>query len=183
MADPGRGFGPAGPEERCVFGARRPGYPDSPVQPAEVDRWISFMRSAGIDRVVCLLSKEQLTGYDDLRGRYEEAFGSNNVLFAPVEDYTLADLPTLSGRILPFLAETDGSGRKAVVHCAGGIGRTGHVLAAWLAAYRGMTSEEAIGTVKKSGRNAGESGDPGLEDLLDSCREASRNAGNSSPKL
>lgn len=183
MADPSRGFGPAAPGEETVFGARRPGYPGQPVPQAEVGRWISFMKDKGIGRVVCLLSQEQVESYQDLQGSYEKAFGAGNVLLAPIEDYHLVDVTTLTGRILPFLAEADVAGRKVVVHCAGGIGRTGHVLAAWLAGFRGMTNEEAIEAVRKAGRNAGESGDPGLKDLLDSCREAFRNAGNSSPTL
>jgi hypothetical protein len=39
------------------------------------------------------------------------------------------------------------------VHCSGGVGRTGHILAAWLVAGRGFTHQEAIATVQKTGRN------------------------------
>jgi protein-tyrosine phosphatase len=177
MADPSRGFGPAAPGEETVFGARRPGYPDQPVPQAEVGRWISFMKDRGIGRVVCLLSREQVESYQDMPGSYEKAFGADNVLWAPIEDYHLADLHELAGRILPFLSSSREQGMKVVVHCAGGIGRTGQVLAAWLVGFRGMGNEEALETVRKGGRNAGESGDPGLSDLLDACREAFRNGG------
>jgi protein-tyrosine phosphatase len=40
-----------------------------------------------------------------------------------------------------------------VVHCSGGIGRTGHVLAAWLVAGRGFSRHSAITAVKRRGRN------------------------------
>ncbi|MGV0024655.1 hypothetical protein [Phormidesmis priestleyi] len=40
-----------------------------------------------------------------------------------------------------------------MVHCAGGIGRTGQVLAAWLVYGRGLTTRSSIATVKKMGRN------------------------------
>ena len=42
------------------------------------------------------------------------------------------------------------------VHCAGGIGRTGQILAAWLIAKRGFDRKLAIATVKQSGRNPDE---------------------------
>ncbi|MEW6495955.1 MAG: protein phosphatase, partial [Cyanobacteriota bacterium] len=42
---------------------------------------------------------------------------------------------------------------KVVVHCSGGIGRTGHVLAAWLASARGFSNNAAIAAVRKTGRN------------------------------
>jgi protein-tyrosine phosphatase len=170
MADPARGFGPAAQGESCVFGARRPGYPGSPVPPAEVDRWISYMKLQGVAGVVCLLTPGQVSSYENLAAAYQSSFGAGNVLLAPIEDYHLADVPTLTGRILPFLAAADLAGRKVVVHCAGGIGRTGHVLAAWLVSFRGMTNDEALEAVRSGGRDAGESGDPGLTELLDACR-------------
>ncbi len=40
-----------------------------------------------------------------------------------------------------------------VVHCAGGIGRTGHILAAWLVSVRGFSNQDAISAVIRTGRN------------------------------
>lgn len=54
---------------------------------------------------------------------------------------------------MPFLAVANQHQEKAVVHCSGGIGRTGHVLAAWLVAGRGFSSKAAIAAVKQTGRN------------------------------
>jgi protein-tyrosine phosphatase len=54
---------------------------------------------------------------------------------------------------LPFLVEANQSNQKTVVHCSGGIGRTGQVLTAWLIAGHGFSIELAITTVKKTGRN------------------------------
>lgn len=42
------------------------------------------------------------------------------------------DFEALTGKILPFLLEADKQSEKVVVHCSGGVGRTGLVLAAWL---------------------------------------------------
>jgi Dual specificity phosphatase, catalytic domain len=59
----------------------------------------------------------------------------------------------LTQQILPFLADANQKGEKVVVHCYGGSGRTGHVLAAWLVYARGLSNQAAVEAVKQTGRN------------------------------
>jgi protein-tyrosine phosphatase len=172
ISSPERGFSAASEQETCVFGARRPGLPFSHVSSLFVHSWISFMQAQGIRRILCLMSSRQLNAYDDLLGTYRQVFGERNVLWVPIEDFHLAEEAQLIEQILPFLVEADQQGEKVVVHCSGGVGRTGHVLAAWLVSCRGMSNEEAIAAVKRQGRNARESGDKRLDALLDRCRDA-----------
>jgi protein-tyrosine phosphatase len=172
LSRPERGFSAASEQEPFVYGARRPGYLFPRVPSPFVHSWIAFMQAQGIKRVLCLLSSRQLAAYDDLLGAYHRRFGEHNVLWVPIEDFHLAEEAQLIDQILPFLAEADRRQEKTVVHCSGGVGRTGHVLAAWLVSYRGMSNEEAIAAVKRQGRNARESGDKRLDTLLDRCREA-----------
>ncbi|MEM3922023.1 MAG: dual specificity protein phosphatase family protein, partial [Nitrososphaerota archaeon] len=40
-------------------------------------------------------------------------------------------------------------GRRLLIHCAAGLGRTGTVLAAYLVASKGVSGEEAIKAVRK----------------------------------
>jgi protein-tyrosine phosphatase len=40
-----------------------------------------------------------------------------------------------------------------VVHCYSGVGRTGQISAIWLANVRVFSNQEAIDTVRKTGRN------------------------------
>ncbi|MDZ8183795.1 MAG: dual specificity protein phosphatase family protein [Nostoc sp. ChiSLP02] len=148
-------FAPASENEEVVFGAARPGYSNK-----RVEEWIEFMKRQGIKRVCCLLPDEQLASYSDLLGTYKQEFGSQLVCWAPIGDFHLSDLETLTQKILPFLMEADRQNEKVVVHCAGGIGRTGHVLAAWLVSVRGLSNKaalakltEGIAAVKKTGRN------------------------------
>lgn len=141
-------FAAASEQELTVFGSARPGFSEQKVRD-----WLEFMKERKIGRVCCLLPKQQLIPYSDLLGTYEQEFGHQRVCWAPIEDFTLADLEILSGKILPFLVEADQQGEKVVVHCGGGVGRTGHVLAAWLVHSRGFSNQAAITAVKQAGRN------------------------------
>lgn len=172
LSSPTSGFGAAAASEPTVFGARRPGFPFPVVAPATVDAWIDWMQKQQIRRVVCLLPQRQLKGYHDLLGRYGQRFGATNVCWSPIDDFTLAPAAALTQVILPFLADADEQHERVVVHCSGGIGRTGHVLAAWLVSLRGMHNEEAIAAVRQTGRNPREARDPQLDQLLDTCRAA-----------
>jgi protein-tyrosine phosphatase len=141
-------FATASVDESLVFGSARPGYADT-----QVSQWIEFMIDRDIRRVCCLLTKKQIDRYSDLLGNYRQFFGNERVCWAPIEDFSLATPELLIDRILPFLAIADQKHEKVVVHCSGGIGRTGHILAAWLVAGRGFTTESAITSVQKTGRN------------------------------
>jgi protein-tyrosine phosphatase len=136
------------------------------------------MKEHGIQRVCCLLHQDQLAAYkEDLLVSYSREFGADNVCWAPIPDYHLCDVGLLKERILPFLKEADSRGEPVVVHCQGGRGRAGHVLAAWLVFGRGLAVEEAVTAVKEMGRNPHEAADWGNakpEDvyiLLAACQE------------
>jgi protein-tyrosine phosphatase len=146
-------FGPAGIGEPTTYGACRPGKTQQ-----EIAEWIAFMQEHGVARVCCVIPEEYLSEESvDLLASYRQAFGEDNVLHAPIADFSLCDEATMGGRILPFLREADRRGVRAVVHCWAGMGRTGHVLAAWLARGRGMPPDEALREVVAMGRNPYES--------------------------
>jgi len=145
------GLGPAYKDEQIVFGSQKP-------DPNNVQEWISFMKEHGIKRVCCLLSQHQLRYYNeyynvDLLETYCKEFGRNNVCLAPVGDFHLADPVTLQKKILPFLSDANAKKERVVVHCSGGLGRTGHVLAAWLVFNYGFSPGDAIKAVEETGRN------------------------------
>jgi protein-tyrosine phosphatase len=141
-------FAAASENELIVFGSARPGYTNK-----RVNQWIEFMQNQGIQRVCCLLPETQLTRYSNLLGSYRKVFGLDQVCWAPIEDFNFAAPEILVHQILPFLAIANQQNEKVVVHCSGGIGRTGHVLAARLVAGRGFSRKSAIAAVKQTGRN------------------------------
>ena len=172
VTNPSHGFQPATEGEQIVFGARRPGFPFSRVPREAVDDWLVFMRHHRIERIVCLLPLKQLAYYaDDLLNTYRASFGDANVCWAPIDDFQLAEPYLLANRILPFLARAERDNKRVVVHCSGGIGRTGHVLAAWLVVKYVLSNAQAIESVRRTGRNPRESRDPGLDELLNLCRQ------------
>jgi protein-tyrosine phosphatase len=141
-------FGPARTGEQIVYGARTP---DASL--ASIVEWANFMRTRAVTSVCCLLDAGQLASFPvDLEAEYKKLFGATRVLMEPVADHHLCSRQTLRGRILPFLRIADTGGERAVVHCWGGNGRTGHVLAAWLVAARGVSPMQAVAAVEATGR-------------------------------
>lgn len=148
-------FGPASQSEQIVYGARRPGYHLKNPSPSSEDvrEWITFMKKRDIKRICCLLPRRQLSYYnEDLLDIYHKEFGQDNICWADIEDFHLSDKDKLIKKIIPFLKESERNKEKVVVHCSGGSGRTGHVLAAWLVYQHGLSLEEAISTVRGMGR-------------------------------
>ena len=112
------------------------------------------MATSGIRRVCCLLPPEQLAYYRiDLLEEYRRSFDPSNVCSVAVEDYHLCEPGLIDKVVIPFLVASDGAAAPVVVHCSGGSGRTGHVLAAWLVRHRGLSVDEALAAVVATGRN------------------------------
>ncbi|NJL22929.1 MAG: protein phosphatase [Leptolyngbyaceae cyanobacterium SM1_3_5] len=162
-----------------VFGASRPGYKIS-----ELQAWLTFMQAQRIRRVCCLLEARSIARYElDLQTAYEQTF--DRVCWSSIADFRIAQIDQLTETILPFLIEADRAGNRVLVHCGGGIGRTGQVLAAWLVVRHGFSNAEAIATVRKMNRNPYEAAIAAsllgrnpiaavrqLHNLLDACRDA-----------
>lgn len=166
-------FAPAAPEEEHVYGSCCPGWHSTAEHGDAVEEWVEYMKDNDVDRVCCLLSGDQLDGTVADAGRYARAFGPENVRHAPVVDHHLAEVSTLESDILPFLDDAVANDERVVVHCLAGIGRTGHVLAAWLVYGRGYEPVDAIEAVERMGRSPAEAVDSGnarrgeLYELLD----------------
>ncbi len=143
-------FGPAADGERLVFGSGRPGYPGRLVPEDEIGAWLDAMAEREIRRVVCLLDGTQLAYYgslvEGLIARYRECFGTERVLHARVKDCGLATVGTLA-EVLAFLDAAVAADERVVLHCSMGSGRTGQVLAGWLAHSRGLGPAEALDAV------------------------------------
>ena len=162
-----------------VFSCARPGYSDRAVR-----KWLKFIDRQNIEQICCLLTDHQMDRCaTNLLDTYHQKFGKDRVCWVPIRDFHLCELSILTDQILPFLDTAEQLDRKVVIHCSGGIGRTGHILAAWLVYKYQYSNREAISTVIKMGRNPYEaalfgvfrgkniiSGIQELNLLLDCCR-------------
>ena len=159
-------FGPARGGEVTAYGARTPDASSSGIF-----EWADFMRAHDVTRVCCLLDAGQLAGFPvNLEAEYKRLFGATCVLMEPIADHHLCSRQALRGNILPFLRTADTGRERAVVHCWGA--ETGHVLAAWLVAARGLAPMEAVEAVEASGRlprEAVPAGNATLDDLIARC--------------
>ncbi|MEN9517861.1 MAG: hypothetical protein RLZZ381_449 [Cyanobacteriota bacterium] len=142
-------FAPANRCESIVFGAARPNYSETSIK-----QWIEFMQAEKIEKICCLLEKKSLVRYKvDLLAVYGQEFGQEEVLWQPLADFQIPSSATLIDRIIPFLIFAAQNKQKTVVHCSGGVGRTGIVLASWLVSQYGYSNQEAMSAVKQNQRN------------------------------
>lgn len=113
---------PGLPAAGRIFGGSIPGPP--------VRESVTAIKQAGIEVIVCLLEERELSA--ELLDRYGET-GLEVVRF-PIRDFgvpdDLAAFQSLVGDLLARLAR----GQRVLVHCHGGIGRTGTVIACLLKA-------------------------------------------------
>ncbi|MEF8783951.1 MAG: dual specificity protein phosphatase family protein [Haloarculaceae archaeon] len=159
-------FAPAAAGEPVAFGACAPGRLSNAPDPQA--KWIEFMLDQGTERVLCLLSEDQLALRPGLLEAYRERF-PGDVGHVPMTDH---HLPTHGevAEALSFLEAGEAEGSPTVVHCLAGIGRTGVTLAGWLVRARGYDPRAAVTTVEDHRRHPRESverGNSTEEALLD----------------
>jgi protein-tyrosine phosphatase len=110
------------------------------------------MTKNDIKRVCCLLDEQHLRRYDELLEAYRAHFGSSHVCHAPIPDFTTVSPDLYHEKIAPFLRESIERKQRVVIHCSAGQGRTGHVLALWLADEYEFDVEEAVEEIQKGER-------------------------------
>ncbi|KUH34727.1 protein tyrosine phosphatase [Thermococcus celericrescens] len=70
------------------------------------------------------------------------------VLHSPIEDFTAPSLSQLL-EILHWIEARVEEGKKVLIHCMGGLGRSGTVAVAWVMYSKGLPMREALKMVRR----------------------------------
>lgn len=113
----------------------------------DLDSDLTQITSNQITNVVTLVSNEELVKYKvpTLISRYESL--DLNVLHSPIVDYGLPDVEQMKS-ILQWVQKKVKAKENILIHCVGGLGRSGTVMAIYAKVYLGKTGQEAIDFVR-----------------------------------
>jgi protein-tyrosine phosphatase len=102
----------------------------------------------GITHVACLVEDRELGHYGvpDLLEGYRAA--GLEVRRLPIADMGVPSHEQMAG-LVAWMGERLAEGRRVLVHCVGGLGRSGTAAACYLR-HRGLGTEEAIGEVRRA---------------------------------
>ena len=130
--------------EAIIYLGRAPGYGS--------DRFEDFrdIKALGISKIYCLQEEEELlylsNGTESIGSRRESLSAHGiELVHSPIGDFgvpTIEQAARLSEMILSDVTE----GKNVLIHCMGGLGRTG-TIAACLLARTGVLPDEAIARV------------------------------------
>ncbi len=101
---------------------------------------LKWIKSREIELII------SLTG-QPLPREWVEQLGIEYIHF-PIKDHSAPD-PQMLKEIVDKILAAVSSGKRLLIHCAAGLGRTGAVLAAYLIASKKVSGEEAIEAVRR----------------------------------
>ena len=113
----------------------------------DLERDLATLREERVARIVCLVPIDELARYGvgDLLERYA-ALGLR-VHHSPIMDQGISSLAE-TREVVRFIDEGVIAGENVVVHCVGGLGRSGMTAACWLVA-QGLSATAAIEQVRR----------------------------------
>jgi protein-tyrosine phosphatase len=113
-----------------------------------LDEDLAVLQELGVGHVLCLATTEELhrCGVGDLLERYREAgFGAHHV---PILDQRVSSA-ALMRELVAELRQLTEEGENVLVHCVGGLGRSGLVAGCYLRAA-GLDGQAAIDAVRRA---------------------------------
>jgi protein-tyrosine phosphatase len=113
----------------------------------DLERDLAVLRDERVSRVVCLVPTEELESYG--AGDLLQAYAARGlrVHHSPILDQGVSS-PAEMWASVRFIHDGVVAGENVVVHCVGGLGRSGTTAACWLVA-EGLTASAAIAEVRR----------------------------------
>jgi atypical dual specificity phosphatase len=113
----------------------------------EADRLAACANPAYGEAVVARLREERIRLLVNLHERPDSAQLGIESVHLPVPDFTAPTQEQLEAGVR-VIAEALGRGERVAVHCGGGLGRTGTLLACYLVSAERLAPDEAIARVR-----------------------------------
>jgi len=139
-----------------LAGGSRPGarrFPPGASQ-RQLSHDLARLRAEGIDAILTLTARPlAAAGGAPVRPRHSPQGPSNAseshlvTLHLPIRDFTVPTPDQLTTAVA-WIDQQLEAGRPSLVHCGGGRGRTGTILAAWLIAH-GQAADDAVAEVRR----------------------------------
>jgi protein-tyrosine phosphatase/nicotinamidase-related amidase len=109
---------------------------------------LSVIRENGIKNVVCLLTENEFSDYGVPALKSEYRKNGFDVYYYKILDQAAGTASEMMSAIDWVKAKTD-AGENVLVHCVGGLGRSGMLAACFHKKYSGLPAQEAIDLVRK----------------------------------
>jgi protein-tyrosine phosphatase/nicotinamidase-related amidase len=113
-----------------------------------IDEDLKQLKEYGVDTIIPLITDDELGhfGVSDLLEKYDEY--KFNVHRLPIMDQLVSSEDEMAGMVI-YLDDLMKKNEKVLIHCVGGLGRSGLVAASYLK-YKGLDSKEAIETIRNA---------------------------------
>ena len=113
-----------------------------------IDEDLKQLRKYGVDTIIPLLSDDEFVHYgvSDLLEKYQDY--DFNVHRLPIMDQLTSSEEEMQ-EMVNYLDKLIQNSEKVLIHCVGGLGRSGLVAASYLK-YKGLSANEAIRAIRKT---------------------------------
>ncbi|OHD10454.1 MAG: hypothetical protein A2Y41_10995 [Spirochaetes bacterium GWB1_36_13] len=110
---------------------------------------LEVLKENQITHIVCLLTEDEMVrfGVPDLKKQYAEK--GFEVYYFPILDQGITE-KVLTHSLFDWIENALENKKNILIHCVGGLGRSGMIAAAFLKNRFGFSPEEAISTVRKT---------------------------------